>query len=315
MSYTMEVAPRVNKFDESTLQKIGDTPLIKIKNLTKNLNSGIEVYAKAEWHNPGGSVKSRPALRMIKEGIKERKLGKGKILLDSTSGNTGVAYALIGKILGFKVQLVIPGNVCKERKGIMATAYDAELIQSDPIEQSDGAIKLAKEIYEKDPDKYFMPDQYNNPFNWMAHRDTTANEIWNQTAGKVTHFLAGIGTSGTLMGSSRGLKGFDSNIKTYAVEPEEALHGLEGLKHMDSSIVPGIYDITAYDEKISVKTEDAYNMVLKIEKEEGLIVGQSSGAALVGAMRLAETLEKGVVVTIFPDTCAECDIAHGDFHL
>ncbi len=315
MPDTINRLSRVTKFDKSVISKIGNTPLIKIKNITKDIPKEVEVYVKAEWYNAGGSVKARPALRMIQEGIKTGKLGKGKTLIDSTSGNTGVAYALLGRVLGFPVNLVIPSNVCQERKGIMASSYNAHLIMSDPLESSDGAIKLAQEIYDKDPDKYFMPDQYNNPHNWMAHRDTTSKEIWEQTKGKITHFIAGIGTSGTLMGNTRGLKSFNPEIKCCAVEPAEALHGIEGLKHMDSSIVPGIYDPTVFDEKLSVKTETAYDMVLRIEQEEGLRVGTSSGAALVGAMRLAEKIDKGIIVTIFPDSCQECDVAHGDFHL
>lgn len=304
---------RIKVFDESVLKKIGNTPLLKMRNITKDFGKDITIYAKAEWHNPGGSVKSRPALRMINDGIKSGKLTRGKILLDSTSGNTGVAYALIGKILGFKVELVLPENVCNERKGIMAKDYSAHLVISDPMEQSDGAIKLADEIYQKNPDKYFMPDQYKNPSNWMAHRDTTAREIFEQTKGRVTHFIAGIGTSGTLMGTTRGLKAKNRAIKSYAVEPEEPLHGLEGLKHMGSSIVPGIYDESVFNEKISVKTEDAYEMVRKMEKEEGLLVGHSSGAAMVGALRLAEEIETGIIVTVFPDSCADCGISHGIF--
>jgi len=315
MHYIMEAPTQVTRFDKSVLRKIGNTPLIKLENITRHLGKDVEIYAKAEWHNVGGSVKARPALRMIQEGIKAGKLSRGKILLDSTSGNTGVAYAIIGRILGFKVQLVIPANVCKERKGIMASAYNAELILSDPLESSDGAIKLAQEIYQKNPDKFFMPDQYNNPHNWMAHRDTTAKEIWEQTGGRITHFVAGIGTSGTLIGTTRGLKSFNPNIKSYAVEPAEALHGLEGLKHMETSIVPGIYDPSVFDEKISIPTEDGYNMVMRIEKEEGIIVGQSSGAAFCGALKVAEKIEKGIVVTVFPDSCAECNIAHGDFSI
>jgi cysteine synthase B len=315
--YMMDAPKRITSFDESVLGRIGNTPLVKLENLTNSLGLGkdIEIHAKTEWKNAGGSVKARPALRMIREGILAKKLEKGKILLDSTSGNTGVAYSLIGKILGFEVHLVIPENVCKARKGLMASAYEAKLIMSDPMEQSDGAIRLAQKIYEKDPERYFMPDQYNNPFNWMAHRDTTAKEIWEQTSGKVTHFLAGIGTSGTLMGTSRGLKANNADILCYAIEPEESLHGIEGLKHMDSSIIPGIYDTSVFDEKISVKTEDAYQMVNEIKKEEGLLVGQSSGAAIVGAVTLAKSIGKGIIVTVFPDSCMECGIAHGDFSL
>ncbi len=306
--------PVIHNYDEALLQKIGNTPLIKIRNIIKDLGGKeIEIYAKAEWVNPSGSVKARPALRMVRDGLASGAFKRGMELIDATSGNTGVAYALIGRVLGFKVNLVLPGNVCKARKGIMAKQFQANLILSDPMEQSDGAIKLCKKLYEENPDKYFLPDQYNNPSNWMAHRDTTAREIYEQTQGKVTHFLAGIGTSGTLMGTTRGLKSLDPAIKSYAIEPAETLHGIEGLKHMDSSIVPGIYDPSVYDEKISVTTDEAYRMVTRIEEEEGLLVGTSAGAALVGAMKLASRIEKGVLVIIFPDSCEECGIAHGDF--
>jgi cysteine synthase B len=305
--------PIITKYDESVLDHIGNTPLVKIKNITKNLGKKVEVYAKAEWVNPGGSVKARPALRMVRDGIKQGKLGQGKELIDSTSGNTGIAYALIGKIMGFKVNLVLPENVCRQRKGTMASQFNANLILSEAIESSDGAIRLCKKIYTENPDKYFMPDQYNNPSNWMAHRDTTAAEIWEQTKGSVTHFLAGIGTSGTLMGTTRGLKAFNAKILSYAIEPAEALHGIEGLKHMETSIIPGIYDPKVFDEKLSVKTEEAYKMVRKLEEEEGLLVGTSAGAAMVGAMRVAESIDEGIVVTIFPDSCEECVIAHGEF--
>jgi len=306
--------PHITKFEESVLDSIGNTPLIKIQNITKDLgNKAIEIYAKAEWTNPGGSVKARPALRMVRDGIAAGKLGRGKELIDSTSGNTGIAYALIGKIMGFKVNLVLPANVCRQRKGLMATQFNANLILSDPMESSDGAIRLCKKLYAENPDKYFMPDQYNNPSNWMAHRDTTAKEVWEQTQGRVTHFLAGIGTSGTLMGTTRGLKAINPAIKGYAIEPAEALHGIEGLKHMETSIVPGIYDPAVYDDKISVKTEEAYRMVSRLEEEEGLLVGTSAGAAMVGAMKLAHTIDTGVRGIIFPDSCEECVVAHGEF--
>jgi cysteine synthase B len=305
--------PVITSYDESVLDRIGNTPLVKIRSITKDLPDGVEIFAKAEWVNPGASVKARPALRMVRDGIKSGKLGKGKELIDSTSGNTGVAYALIGKVMGFKVNLVLPENVCKARKGTMASQFSANLILSDAIESSDGAIRLCKKLYNDNPDKYFLPDQYNNPSNWMAHRDTTAKEIFEQTKGNVTHFLAGIGTSGTLMGTTRGLKAFNPAIRCYAIEPSESLHGIEGLKHMETSIVPGIYDPTVYDEKISVKTDDAYRMVRRLEEEEGLLVGTSAGAAMFGALQLAKTLTKGVVVTVFPDSCEECVIAHGEF--
>lgn len=305
--------PVITKYEPEVLDRIGNTPLVRMRNITKDLSPKVEVYAKAEWVNPGGSVKVRPALRMVLDGIKDGRLGKGKELIDSTSGNTGVAYALIGRIMGFKVNLVLPSNVCKQRKGTMATQFQANLILSDAIESSDGAIKLCRKIYNENPEKYFMPDQYNNPSNWMAHRDTTAVEIFEQTQGKVTHFLAGIGTSGTLMGTTKGLKGRNPKIISYAVEPAEALHGIEGLKHMETSIIPGIYDPSVYDEKLSVKTDEAYKMVRRLEEEEGLLVGTSAGAAMVGALRVARQLDEGVVVTIFPDSCEECVIAHGEF--
>ncbi|MBI3581779.1 MAG: cysteine synthase family protein [Nitrospinae bacterium] len=305
--------PVITKYVPEVLDRIGNTPLLKMRNITKGLAKKVEVYAKAEWVNPGGSVKARPALRMVRDGMKAGKLGRGKELIDSTSGNTGIAYALIGKILGFKVNLVLPANVCKLRKGMMASQYSANLILSDPIESSDGAIRLCRKIYSENPDKYFLPDQYNNPSNWAAHKETTAREIWEQTNGTVTHFLAGIGTSGTLMGTTRGLKAMNRNILSYAVEPAEPLHGIEGLKHMETSIIPGIYEPSVFDEKLSVKTDEAYKMVSRLEEEEGLLVGTSSGAAMVGAMRVAERLDEGVVVTIFPDSCEECIVAHGEF--
>jgi cysteine synthase B len=298
--------------DLSILKKIGNTPLIQIKNLPKELQD-VEIYAKAEWRNAGGSVKSRPALKMIEDGEKSGKLTKGKIILDSTSGNTGIAYALIGKIKGYKVKLVMAANVCKERKGTMADFYGAEIVTSSPFEGSDGAIRLARKICNENPDLYFMPDQYNNDSNWQAHFETTAKEIWQQTSGRVTHFVAGIGTGGTIMGTTRGLRDINPDIKCYAVEPAEELHGIEGLKHMASSIVPGIYKESILDGKISVTTEDAYKCVDFLEKEEGVMVGHSSGAALQGALDLARQIKKGVIVTVFPDSCDDCYIQFGKF--
>ncbi len=297
--------------DQSILTKIGNTPLIKIKNLTKGLK-GVEIYAKAEWYNLSGSVKARPALRMILDGEKSGMLTKEKTILDSTSGNTGVAYALIGQVKGYAVKLVVPANVCIERKKAMAETYNAEIVLSDPIDGSDGAIKEAHRIYNEDPDRYFMPDQYNNPSNWKAHFDTTAVEIIEQTKGKITHFVAGIGTGGTVIGTGRGLKRYNKDIKVIAVEPSEPLHGIEGLKHMGSSIIPGIYDEGSLDGKISVKTEDSYEMVQKLFHEEGLIVGHSSGAAMKATLELARRINEGVIVTVFPDSC-ECYVAVGEF--
>ena len=298
--------------DQSVLSTIGNTPLLRINHLGKEYKD-VEIYAKAEWRNAGGSVKSRPALKMIEDGENSGKLTKDKIILDSTSGNTGISYALIGKVKGYKVKLVMPANVCKERKGLMADFYGAEIVQSSPFEGSDGAIILAKKIYEENPDIYYMPVQYNNDSNWRAHFETTTKEIWEQTEKRVTHFIAGIGTGGTIMGTSRGLRELNPDIKCYAVEPEEELHGLEGLKHMGSSIVPGIYKEEELDGKISVKTEYAYDMVVTLEKEEGVLVGQSSAAAMVGVLKLAGRIKKGVIVTVFPDSCETCYVNFGQF--
>ena len=298
--------------DTSVLKTIGNTPLIRIKNIGNEFKD-VTIFAKAEWKNAGGSVKSRPALKMIEDGEKSGKLTKNKIILDSTSGNTGISYALIGKIKGYKVKLVMPANVCKERKGLMADFYGAEIVTSSPFEGSDGAIILAKKIYQENPDIYFMPDQYNNDSNWKAHYETTAKEIWAQTDHRVTHFIAGIGTGGTIMGTTRRLKELNPSIQGYALEPKEELHGLEGLKHMASSIIPGIYKEELLDGKISVSTEDAYDMVETLEKKEGILVGQSSAAALCGALELARRIKKGVIVTIFPDSCDRCYVNFGKF--
>ena len=294
------------------LAKIGNTPLLELASVNALLPSGVSVSAKAEWYNAGGSVKARPALRMIEEGERQGKLKPGMTILDSTSGNTGVAYALIGLVKGYKVKLVMPANVCNERKHLMATAYKAEIVFSDPLQSSDGAILKCREIFNEDPSHYFWPDQYNNPANWQAHYYTTAEEIWKQTGGKVTHFMAGIGTSGTVMGVTRGLKAKNSAIKCYAVEPAEPLHGIEGLKHMATSIIPGIYKQEELDGKISVKTEEAYEMVNFLHDKEKLLVGTSAGAAVHAAVTLGKTLPEGVIVTILPDSC-ECDVTHGVF--
>ena len=298
----------LKNFSELQLKKIGNTPLIKIQNLTKDLKH-IEIYAKAECMNLGGSVKSRPALKMIEDGEKAGLLTRDKIILDSTSGNTGIAYALIGKIKGYKVLLVMPENICRERKAKMAKLYDAQIIYSDPFGGSDGAIIKALEIYEANPEKYFMPDQYNNPSNWKSHYETTGPEIFNQTDKRITHFIAGVGTSGTLMGTGRRLKEFNPSIQIISIEPYESLHGLEGMKHMETSIIPKIYDESFADNKISVKTEDAYAMVRKLEHEEGLQVGNSSGAAIAGALELAKRIDQGVIVTILPDSSDKCYVS------
>ena len=285
----------------SLLSHIGNTPLINITKLKDKALNGVQIYAKAEWFNPGGSVKDRPALRMLQIGEERGELTKDKIIMDSTSGNTGIAYALIGAVKGYKVSLVMPSNVSEERKRIVK-AYGAEIIFTSPLEGSDGAIREARRLYKEEPRKYFMPDQYNNPANPEAHYETTGKEIIEQTSGNITHFVAGIGTGGTIMGTGRRLKEFNSKIKVIAVEPATPLHGLEGLKHMESSIVPGIYKEEFLDGKISVQTEDAYEMTLRLAKEEGLFVGYSSGAAMQGALEVARQIKEGVIVTVFPDS-------------
>jgi len=285
---------------ESVLDLIGNTPLLEIQRITEGIPAGVKVYAKLEGHNPGGSVKDRPAWRMVQEGLRSGKLRAGKTILDSTSGNTGIALALIGSVLGYPVELVIPANVSNERK-IIINAYGAKVTFSDPMEGSDGAIRLCRQIIEANPEKYYKPDQYFNPMNPEAHYENTGPEIYRQTDGKITHFLAGIGTGGTIMGVGRYLKEVNPDIQVIAVEPDDALHGLEGLKHMASSIVPGIYHEEKLDGKIPVSTEDAYAMVYRLSQEEGVLVGQSSGAALFAALKVARKLETGTVVTLFPD--------------
>jgi cysteine synthase B len=285
---------------ESVLDLIGNTPLLEIQRITEGLPPSVKVFAKLEGFNPGGSVKDRPAWRMVQEGLRGGKLHAGKTILDSTSGNTGIALAMIGSVLGYPVELVIPANVSSERK-IIINAYGAKVTFSDPMEGSDGAIRLCRQIIEADPEKYYKPDQYFNPMNPAAHYENTGPEISRQTNGTITHFLAGIGTGGTVMGVGRYLKEINPDIQVIAVEPDDALHGLEGLKHMASSIVPGIYHEEKLDDKIPVSTEDAYSMVYRLSQEEGVLVGQSSGAALVAALKIARKLESGTVVTLFPD--------------
>ncbi|HEX6801430.1 MAG TPA: cysteine synthase [Candidatus Binatia bacterium] len=285
---------------ESVLDLIGNTPLLEIQRIGAGLPSGVKVFAKLEGFNPGGSVKDRPAWRMIQQGLSDGKLHPGKTILDSTSGNTGIALALIGSVLGYPVELVIPANVSNERK-LIINAYGAKITYSDPMEGSDGAIRLCRQIIAAEPEKYYKPDQYFNPMNPVAHYENTGPEIYRQTNGTITHFLAGIGTGGTVMGTGRYLKEVNPNIQVIAVEPDDALHGLEGLKHMASSIVPGIYHEDQLDSKISVSTEDAYAMVYRLSQEEGVLVGQSSGAALCAALKVARKLRSGTVVTIFPD--------------
>lgn len=279
---------------------MGNTPLVEIRKVTNGLPPGVRVLAKLEGFNPGGSVKDRPALRMIREAVAAGQLTPGRTIIDSTSGNTGIALAMVGAALGYRVRLVLPSNVSEERKGIIRF-FGAEVVYSDPLEGSDGAIRLCRKIVGEDPESYFKPDQYFNPMNSRAHYDTTGPEIYRQTEGCVTHFVAGIGTGGTVMGTGRFLKERDPRVRVIGVEPDAALHGLEGLKHMASSIVPGIYHEDELDLVVPASTEDAYEMVYRLSREEGVLVGQSSGAAMVAALRTARQLSHGTVVTVFPD--------------
>jgi S-sulfo-L-cysteine synthase (O-acetyl-L-serine-dependent) len=292
--------PRGLKKVETVLDLIGDTPLLQMRSLAAGLPDSVRIFAKLEGFNPGGSVKDRPAWRMIQEGLRSGKLRPGKTIMDSTSGNTGIALALIGRVLGYPVELVVPANVSIERKQILR-AYGAQVTYSDPMEGSDGAIRLCRQILEKSPEKYFKPDQYFNPMNPQAHYEYTGPEIFRQTDGKITHFIAGIGTGGTIMGTGRYLKEMNPAIQVIAVEPDDALHGLEGLKHMASSIVPGIYHEEELDEKVSVSTDDAYAMVYRLSQEEGVLVGQSSGAAMFATLKIARKVKTGTLVTVFPD--------------
>jgi S-sulfo-L-cysteine synthase (O-acetyl-L-serine-dependent) len=283
----------------SLLEQIGKTPLLRFVNITKELDR-VSIYGKAEWFNPGGSVKDRPALRMVEEGERTKVLTREKVILDSSSGNTGIAYALIGAVKGYRVELAVPRNVSQERKRILQ-AYGAHVIYTDPLAGSDGAIREAHRRYQDNPEKYFMPDQYNNPANWWAHYDTTGPEIIEQTKGHITHFVAGVGTSGTLMGTGRRLREFNPRIQIAAVLPAEDLHGIEGLKHMETAIAPGIWNAQFPDLKLAVRTEDAYTMARRLALEEGILVGQSAGAAVYAALQLARQMTEGVIVTILPD--------------
>jgi len=288
----------------SILDLIGNTPMAQIQHITSHLPDNIRIHAKLERFNPGGSVKDRPALWMIRDGLKQGLLDKGKIILDSTSGNTGIALAMIGASMGFRVKLVMPGNVSDERKRI-CRAFGAELIFSDPLEGSDGAILDARKIYEDNPERYFKPDQYNNPANPRSHEESTGPEIWRDTGGNITHFIASLGTSGTMVGTGRFLKRMNPDICIVAAEPDSPFHGIEGLKHIESSIVPGIYDASVYDQKIGIDTDAAYRFTQRLASEEGILSGQSCGCALAAALTVAEELaaagQAGEIVAIFPD--------------
>jgi cysteine synthase B len=278
---------------------IGRTPLVRLHQFERE-NPGVELYAKAEWQNPGGSVKDRAAARMILEGEASGKLTPNKVIIDATSGNTGIAYAMVGAARGYKVMLCMPENASAERKLILR-ALGAELILTNPLESTDGSIREARRIYAENPDRFFYPDQYSNDGNWRAHYDTTAPEIIEQTSGRVTHFVAGLGTSGTFIGTGRRLRKFSAGIKLISFQPQGPFHGLEGLKHMASAIVPAIYDPTLADEDLRIDTERAYRMVRRLAREEGLLAGISSGAAVAAMLEVAKGLDRGVIVTVFPD--------------
>ncbi len=288
---------------EAVLAQIGNTPLLPLDALTRDLPS-VKLLGKAEWHNPGGSVKDRAAARIVSEARRTGKLAPGKILLDSTSGNTGIAYAMLGAALGFSVTLCVPENVSPERKRILQ-AYGANIIYTDPAEGSDGAIKIARQLAERHPDLYFYADQYSNDANWRAHYETTANEIWQQTEGRITHFVAMLGTTGTFVGATRRLKELNPNIRCILLQPDSAFHGIEGAKHLPSAIVPRIYDPSLADQNLEITTEDAHAMCRRLAREQGLLIGVSAAAALVGSLQAAERLkinQRATIVTILCDS-------------
>jgi cysteine synthase B len=283
----------------SVLDLIGNTPLVRLRKLEQE-TPGVELYAKAEWQNPGGSVKDRAAARMIQDGEATGALRPDLTLVDATSGNTGIAYAMIGAARGYKVRLFVPENASPERKLILR-AFGAEVVLTDPLEGTDGAIREVRRLVSEEPGKYFYPDQYSNDSNWRAHFDGTGPEIIEQTGGRITHFVAGLGTSGTFVGVGRAFRKFNPSIQLISFQPDSPFHGLEGLKHMATAIVPPIYDPGLADEDLRVATENAHRMVRRLAREEGLLVGISSGAAVVAMLDVAKRLTKGVVVTVFPD--------------
>jgi S-sulfo-L-cysteine synthase (O-acetyl-L-serine-dependent) len=286
-----------------SIERVGNTPLLRLERIANGFPN-IELLGKAEWLNPGGSVKDRAAKNIVRQAQAAGKLGPGKILLDSTSGNTGIAFAMIGAAEGFPVTLCMPENVSVERKRILH-AYGASIIYTDPGEGSDGAIRKVRELYAQNPEKYFYADQYSNDANWQAHYDGTANEIWEQSEGRVTHFVAMMGTSGTFVGTSRRLKELNPAMQCISLQPDSPFHGIEGAKHMESAIVPKIYDPTIADEDLGIATEDAYKVAVRLAREEGLLVGISAGAAVAGCLQIAARLtksERAVFATILPDS-------------
>ncbi|NWF70993.1 MAG: cysteine synthase family protein [Chloroflexi bacterium] len=303
--HIFETFETAHHIDATTLERqIGNTPLLRFRSVTAHLPENVRVYAKAEWTNPGGSVKDRAALNIIRQAERSGELTPDKILVDSTSGNTGIAYAMLGAAKGYRVKLFLPANASPERLSILR-AYGTELVLTDPLEGSDGAILAVRELIEREPESYFYANQYNNPANWQAHYETTGVEIWQQTRGQVTHFVAGLGTSGTLMGTGRRLKDYNAATQIIALQPDSPFHGLEGLKHMATAIKPGIYDALLPDAQIAISTEETYGMARRLAREEGYLVGISAASAMVGALGVAEGLaergESGVVVTLFPD--------------
>ncbi len=290
---------------QSLLERVGNTPLLRFDRLTTHL-PGVSLLGKAEWHNPGGSVKDRAAANIVAEGRRSGQFSAGKILLDATSGNTGIAYAMLGAAEGFPVTLCMPTNVSAERKKILS-AYGANIIYTDPGEGSDGAIRIARELAAKHPDLYFYADQYSNDANWLAHYHGTANEIWQQTEGRITHFVAMLGTSGTFMGTTRRLKELNPAIRCISLQPDSAFHGIEGAKHMASAIVPAIYDPRLADDNLEIATEDAHTMARRIARECGLLLGISAAASVAASLRVAERLElrkdqHALIVTILCDS-------------
>jgi cysteine synthase B len=284
----------------SVLDLIGRTPLLRLERLVPT-SSRVEIYAKAEFQNPGGSVKDRPAAAILLEGERSGRLHQGVTILDATSGNTGIAYAMIAAARGYRLKLCVPENVTTERKRTLR-AFGAELVLTSPMEGSDGAIREARRLFSEDPDRYFYADQYNNEANWRAHYDTTALEILEQTDGRITHFVAGLGTSGTFMGVGRRLKEHDREVRLISVQPDSPLHAVEGLKHMETAIKPGIYDEQLADEDVRVTTERAHELTRRLAREEGVLAGVSSGAALAACLDLAERIRDGIIVTVFPDS-------------
>ena len=291
---------------KSVLELIGNTPLLRLMRIGDGFPN-VEFCAKAEWCNPGGSVKDRPALSMIQAGLDSGALRSGKTIIDATSGNTGIAYAMIGAAMGYPVKLCLPDSASHERKRIL-TALGAELVITSGDEGTDGAIRRVHEIVAAEPERYFYPDQYSNPANWQAHYRTTANEIWEQTGGRITHFVAALGTSGTFVGASRRLKELNPSIRCVSLQPDAAFHGLEGWKHMETAIRPAIYDDTIADTSLEVGTEEAYRMVKRVAREEGLLISPSAGAALLGCFEVAKRIgphEKAVIVTVFADSASK----------